>query len=102
MVEELRELATKEDSSDEEQEASPKVSQNKAPRTVTSPIPLFGIPSKASAVSFGTFDDASVWDSVSSTMLKQSAPPKQKGWIPVEDLLTRKATAIEKGNSWTQ
>ena len=88
MGEELRELATKEDSSDEEQEASPEVSQEeaapawplldvpKAPRTVTSPTPLFGIPPKAPAVSFGTLDDASVRDSVSSTVPKQTAPPK--------------------------
>ena len=82
MGEELRELATKEDSSNEEQEATPEVSQGetaptwipyvapKAPRTVTSPIPLFGIPPKAPAVSLGTVDDASVRDSVSSTVPK--------------------------------
>ena len=76
MGDELRELATRKDSSesaDEEQEAGPKVSQEealKAPHTVTSPIPLFGIPPKAPAVSFGTFDNASVRDLVSSTMPK--------------------------------
>ena len=80
MGEELRELATREDSSDEEQETSPEVSQEeaapkwtpcvapKAPRRVTSPIPLFGIPPKAFGASFGTFDDASVRDSVSSAV----------------------------------
>ena len=72
MGEELRELATREDRSDEEQEAGPEISQDEAtptwtpcvaleaPRTVTSPIPLFDIPPKAPAVSFRTFDDASV------------------------------------------
>ena len=88
MGDELRELATREDSSDEEQEAGPKVLQEeaapawplldvpKAPRTVTCPTPLFAIPPKAFAVSFGTLDDASVWDSVRSTVPKQAAPPK--------------------------
>ena len=69
----------------------------KAPRIVTSPIPLFGIPPKASAVSFRTFDDASVRDSVNSTVPKQAAPPMQEGWKPVENLFARKATAAEKG-----
>ena len=74
MSNELWELATREDSLesvDEEQEAGPEVSQKEtleAPRTVTTPIPLFGIPPKAPAVSFRTFDDANVRDSVSSAM----------------------------------
>ena len=105
MGEELRELATREDSSDEEQEAGPEVSLEEtapiwipcvapeAPRTVTSPIPPFGIPPKAPAVSFGTLDDASVRDSINSTVPQQSTAPKQERWIPVEDLLARKATA---------
>ena len=109
MGEELRELATKEDSSDEEQEASPKVSQEKtaptwipcaapkAPRIVTSPIPPFGIPPKAPTVSLRTLDDASVWDSVSSTVPKQPVAPKQEGWILVEEYFAGKATAKEKG-----
>ena len=82
MGEELRELATKEDSSDEEQEATPEVSQEEtaptwipfvapeAPRIVTSPILLFGIPPKAPAVSHGTMDDVSIRDSVSLTVPK--------------------------------
>ena len=86
--EELQELATREDSLDEEQEAGSEVSQEEtaptwlpcvapeAPRTVTSPILPFGIPPKAPAVSFGTLDDASVWDSVSSTVPKQFATLK--------------------------
>ena len=90
MGEELWELATREDSSDEEQEAGPEVPQEEtaptwspcvapeAPRTVTSPTPLFGIPPKAPVVSFGTLDDASVRDSISSTVPKQTAPPKQE------------------------
>ena len=109
MGEELRELATREDSSDEEQEVGPEVSQEEtaptwilcvapeAPHTVTSPIPPFGIPPKAPAVSFGTLDDASVRDSVSSSVPKQTAPPKQEGWIPVEEYLAGKATAKDKG-----
>ena len=103
MGEELWELVTREDSAEsanEEQEPGPEICQGKAPktsRTVTSPIPLFGILTKAPAVSFRTFDDASVWDSVSSTMPKQSAAPKQQGWIPVGGLHTGKATAVEKG-----
>ena len=88
MGEELWELATKEDSSDEEQGVGPEVSQEevaptwipcvapKAPRTVTSPIPPFGIPPKVPTVSLGTLDDASVWDLVSSTVLKQLVAPK--------------------------
>ena len=64
---------------------------------MTNPILLFGIPPKAPAVSFRTFDDASVWDSVSSTVPKQSAPPTQKGSKPVENLFIGKATATEKG-----
>ena len=69
-------MATREDSSesmDEELEASPEVSQEEAPgapRIVTSLIPLFDIPPKVSIVSFGTFDDAGVWDSVSSIVPK--------------------------------
>ena len=82
MGEELRELAIREDSSEEEQEAGPEVSQEEAtptwplldvpeaPRIVTSPTPLFGIPPKAPAMSFGTLDDASVRDSGSSTVPK--------------------------------
>ena len=109
MGEELRELAAREDSSDEEQEAGPEVSQEEtaptwipcvapeAPRTVTSPIPPFGIPPKAPAVSFGTLDDASVRDSVSSTVPKQTASPKQESWVPLEDLFAGKATVEEKG-----
>ena len=80
MGDELQELATKKDSSefaDKEQEAGPEVSQEEtalawtpleipqAPHTVTSLIPLFGILPKALAMSFGTFDDVSVRDSVS-------------------------------------
>ena len=71
---ELQELATKEDSlesKDEEQEASPEGShgeESEAPRNVISPISLFDISPKALAVSFGTFDDASVRDSVSSAV----------------------------------
>ena len=64
---------------------------------MTSPTPLFGIPPKASAVSFGTLDDASVRDSVSSTVPKQTAPPKQESWLPLEDLFAGKATVEEKG-----
>ena len=103
MDEELRELATREDSSesaDEEQEVGPEVSQEeapKAPRTMTSPILLFDIPPKVPAVSFGTFDDANVRDSVSSSVPKQFAPPKQELWKLVEDLFTGKATVAEKG-----
>ena len=52
---------------------------------------------KAPTVSFKTLDDASVRDSVSSTMLKQTTHPKQEGWIPVEEYLAGKATAEEKG-----
>ena len=64
MGNDLQELATKEDSSeaeDKEQGAAPKGSKEetpKVPRNVTNPTPLFGIPSKAPTVSFGTFDDA--------------------------------------------
>ena len=74
MGDELQELGNKEDSSEskgEEQEVGPEGShgeESEAPRNVTSPISLFGIPAKALAVPFGTFDDASVRDSVSSTM----------------------------------
>ena len=94
MGEELRELAMREDSSDEEQEAGPEVSQEEtaptwipcvapeAPRTVTSPISPFGIPPKAPAVSFGTLDDASVRESVSSTVQQHSAAPKQDVGYP--------------------
>ena len=73
MGKKLRDLATREESSDEEQEAGPEVSQEEtleAPRTVTNPILLFDIPPKAPVVFFGTFDDASVQDSVSSTVPK--------------------------------
>ena len=48
-------------------------------------------------MSFRTFDDASVQDSVSSTVPKQPVPPKQESWIPMEDLFAGKATAEEKG-----
>ena len=64
---------------------------------MTSPILLFGIPPKAPAVSFGAFDDANVRDSVRSTVPKQTAPPKQDTWTPVEKSFARKATAEEKG-----
>ena len=112
MGDELEELATREDSLesvDEEQEAGPEVSQREAtptwppletpeaPRIVTSPIPLFDIPSKAPTVSFGTFDDARVWDSVSSAMSRQSASPMHEAGKPTEGLFARKATATEKG-----
>ena len=109
MGEELRELATREDSSNEEQEAGPEVLQEEAspawplldvpeaPRVVTSPTPHFGILPKALAVSFRTLDDASVWDSVSSTVPKQTTPPKQESWLPLEDLFAGKAAAEEKG-----
>ena len=74
MGDELWELVAKEDSSDsvdEEQEASPEGSYKetpKVPHRVTNPIPLFGIPLKAPTLSFGTFDDASVRDSLSFAM----------------------------------
>ena len=82
MGEELRELATREDSSesaDEEQEASPEVSQEKVLEAlciVTNPKPLFGNPPKVPAVSFGIFDAASIRYSDSSIVPKQSVPPK--------------------------
>ena len=85
MGEELRDLATREgnsESTDEEQEAGSGVSQEKvpeAPRTVTNPIPLFGIPPKAPTVSFRTFDEANVRDLVCSIVPKQFATPKQEG-----------------------
>ena len=64
---------------------------------MTSPIPLFGIPPKALAVSFGTFDDASISDSVSSAMLRQPAPPMHDPRKPMEDLFVGKADAATKG-----
>ena len=71
MGDELQELATREDNSesaDEEQEGGSEISHEEASevlRTMTNPIPLFGILPEAPAVSFRTFDDASVRDSVS-------------------------------------
>ena len=48
-------------------------------------------------MSFRTFDDASVRDSVSSTLPKPPAPPMQEGWKLVEEMFTGKATVEEKG-----
>ena len=103
MGEELRELATRDNSSesvDEEQEADPKVSHEEAPeapRTVTSPIPFFGILPKVPTVSIGTFDDASVRDSVSSIVPRQLASQMQEARKPIEGLFVGKATVSEKG-----
>ena len=103
MGDELWELATREDSSkfaDEEQEVGPEVSHEEAPeapRIVTSPIPLFGIPPKARAMSFGTFDDVSVGDLVNFVVLRQSAPPMQEAGKPMEGLFTGKADATTNG-----
>ena len=76
MGDEFWELATREDSSesvDEGQGDGPEVLHEEvpeAPCTVTNPIPLFGILPNVYAVSFGTFDDASIRDSFSFTVLK--------------------------------
>ena len=64
---------------------------------MTSPIPLFGIPSKAPVVSFWTLDDASVRDSVSFAMPRQLSPPMQDAAKPTKGLFARKATPVEKG-----
>ena len=105
MGEELRELAAREDSSEEEQEAGPEVSQEEAaptwplldvpeaPRTVTSPTPLFGILPKALAVSFGTWM-MPVYGTPSARLCQSRLqPPKQESWLPLEDLFAGKATA---------
>ena len=63
------------------------------PCIVTSPILLFGIPPKAPTMSFGAFDDASVWDSVSSTMPRQPVPPMQEAGKPTKGLVVGKADA---------
>ena len=103
MGNELWELATIEDSSksiDEEQKAGPEDSleeTTKVPHTVTNPTSLFGILPKAPAVPFGTFDDMSVRDSVSSTMQRQPAPPIQEARKPTEGVFTGEADTIAKG-----
>ena len=103
MGNELQELATMEDSSkfvDKEQEAGPEVSHEEALEalcTVTSPIPLFGIPPKVPVVFFGTFDDASVRDSVSFVVPRQSASPMQEAGKPTEGLFIGKENAATKG-----
>ena len=48
-------------------------------------------------MSLGTFDDANVRDSVSSTMPKQPVAPKPEGCVPLEESFAGKATAEEKG-----
>ena len=63
---------------------------------MTSPIPLYGILPKALAVSFGTFGDASVRDSVSSAMLRQPAPSMQDAGKPMEGLFIGKVDAAAK------
>ena len=75
MSEELQGLAAKEDDSDsecEEEEAAPEASpiETLAPRIVTSPIPLFGVPPPSVHV-----DAMSVRDSVSSAVPRQLAAP---------------------------
>ena len=64
---------------------------------MTSPIPLFGIPPKAPTVSFGTFDDASVQDSVTFAVPRHSVPSMQDAGKPMEDLFAGKTTAAKKG-----
>ena len=96
-------MATREDSSesvDEEQEVVPQVSQEntpQAPRNVTNPIPLFGIPPKAPVVSFRTFDNANVRESVSFARPRQPASPMQDAGKPTEGLFVGKADAAAKG-----
>ena len=78
MGEELRELVTRENSSefeDKEKEVDPKDSHIETLEVsckVTSPTPFFGILPIAPIVSFRTFDAASVKDSVSSVVPRQS------------------------------
>ena len=90
MGEELQGLAVRENDSDsehEEEEVAPKDSpvETLAPRTVTSPIPLFGVPPTSVHANI-----ASVRDSVSSTMPKQTA-------LPLVNAEAGKANAATKG-----
>ena len=99
MGEELRELTNRENSSeseDEEQVDAPKDSDTGVPPNTTGPLPFMGQSSAAPAVSFGTFDAASVRDSVSSAVPRQPSP-KQQDEKPREDLFAGKADVAAKG-----
>ena len=109
MGEELQGLETKENDSESEQETEvgPKDSlvEMDAPHTqatpviynLADPVPPSGTLPTAPTMSFGTFDAASVWDSVNSTVLKQAAPTMQDVGKLEENLFARKATTAEKG-----
>ena len=64
---------------------------------MTNPIPLFGIPPIAPAMSFKAFDVASVRYSVSSIVPRQPATPMQEAKKPKEGLFAVKADVATKG-----
>ena len=99
MGEDLQGLVAKENDSDsehEEEEAAPEDSpvEMPAPRKVTSPIPLLGMPPLSVHV-----DAASVRDSVRSAVPKQLAAPllDADARKPDGGLFTGKADAVAKG-----
>ena len=72
------------------------------PRAITNPIPLFGIPAKTPTVSFRTFDDASVRDSVSFAVPRQPTPPMHKVEKPKGICSLGRQMLLRKGNFYIQ